>query len=173
MDPSTYEWLKAAHLIGVIIWMGGLFAVYWLLRIHANAPKDVLDKLTLMERSLAMTMDLGATLAIGAGLWMALSHGGTHPTSNLFGAPHAGWFHIKVTVVVLGVLSVHGMVRARVGKFSRGLIKAVPGWPWSLLLASIVAIVILVIRGPSMFAPSSDDAPKTDVPSMSGSAAPK
>jgi len=43
------------------------------------------------------------------------------------------------------------------------------------LLLAIIALLwlILVIRGPSMFAPSSDDAPKTDVPSMSGSAAPK
>jgi hypothetical protein len=52
------------------------------------------------------------------------------------------------------------------------VIKAVPSWPWSLLLASIVAVVILVIRGPAMFAPSSD-APKTDTPTAPGSAAPK
>ena len=51
-------WLLTAHLIGVILWMGCLFAVYWLLRVHAQAPKDVLDRLTLMERSLAMTMDM-------------------------------------------------------------------------------------------------------------------
>jgi len=68
------QWLLTAHLIGVILWMGCLFAVYWLLRVHAQAPKDVLDRLTLMERSLAMTMDLAATLAIGA----------AHDIGNLF-----------------------------------------------------------------------------------------
>jgi putative membrane protein len=171
MDLATYEWLKAAHLIGVIIWMGGLFAVYWLLRIHANAPKDVLDKLTLMERSLAMTMDLGAALAIGCGLTMAFVHAGDHPTTTLFGAPGAGWFHAKLTVVVLGILSVHGIVRGRVAKFSRGVIKAVPAWPWSLLLASIVAVVILVIRGPAMFAPSTPSAPET--PTAPAASAPR
>lgn len=149
-----YEWLKAAHIIGVLLWVGGLFAVYWLLRLHAQAPKDVSDKLVLMERSLALSMDIAAALAIGCGLAMALSHGGTHPTTTLFAAPGAGWFHIKLAVVVLGVLSTHGMIRARVGKFSRGETPSVPQWLWSLLLVSIVAIVILVFRGPIMFSPT-------------------
>ena len=148
------QWLLTAHLIGVIFWLGCLFAVYWLLRVHAQAPKDVLDKLTLMERSLALTMDLAAALAIGAGLALAIRHDGTHPTSTLFTAPGAGWFHIKLTVVVLGILPVHGMVRGKIGKFSRGVISSVPQWMWTLLLISIVVIVVMVIRGPLMFAPS-------------------
>jgi len=150
-----HQWLLTGHLIGVILWMGSLFAVYWLLRLHAQAPRDVLDKLTLMERSLALTMDLAATLAIGAGLAMALRKDGTHPTSNLFVAPGAAWFHIKLTVVVLGILPVHGMVRGKIARFGRGEISNVPQWMWSLLLAAIVAIVFLVIRGPLLFAPSS------------------
>ena len=143
-----YLWLLAAHLIGVFLWIGGLFSTYWLLRIHVQAPKDVHDKLTLMERSLAMVMDLGATLAIACGIWMAVSHGGDHPTSSLFTAPHSGWFHAKLAIVLLGVLSVHGMVRAKVGKFSRGQTPNVPQWPWSLLLAALCAIVILVVKKP-------------------------
>jgi uncharacterized membrane protein len=149
------QWLLTAHLIGVILWMGCLFAVYWLLRVHAKAPRDVLDQLTLMERSLALSMDLAAALAIGAGLAMALRHDGTHPNSTLFGAPHSGWFHIKLTVVVLGILPVHGMVRGRVAKFSRGVITRVPQFLWSLLLISIAIIVVMVIRGPLMFAGAS------------------
>ena len=141
------QWLLTAHLIGVIFWLGCLFAVYWMLRIHAHAPKDVLDKLTLMERSLALTMDLAAALAIGTGLAMAIRHDGTHQTSTLFTAPHAGWFHIKLLIVVVGILPVHGMVRGKIGKFSRGVISNVPQWMWSLLLAAIVAIVVLVMYG--------------------------
>src|ERR1700750_2461419 len=135
-----YEWLQAGHIIGDFLWMGGIFAVYWLLRSHASAPRDVLDKLTLMERSLALTMDIAATLAIGCGLGMAFSHGGTHPTTNLFAAPGSAWFHIKLTVVVLGILPVHGIVRAKVAKFSRGQTPTVASWPWRLLLLSIVAM---------------------------------
>ncbi|CAN5859863.1 hypothetical protein BH11MYX2_BH11MYX2_19610 [soil metagenome] len=147
-----YEWLKTGHLIGVLLWIGSMFTVYWLLRFHTQAPKDASDKLTLMERSMALTMDLGATLAIGCGIAMAVSHGGTHPTSNLFAAPGAGWFHIKLVLVVGCILSVHGMLRARVAKFSRGETPAVPQWIWSLLLVGIVGIVVMVFRGPLLFA---------------------
>lgn len=148
-----YQWLLTGHLIGVILWVGSLFAVYWLLRLHAQLPREVHEKLTLLERSLALAMDLASGLAIGFGLAMALSKGGTHPTTNLFAAPGAGWFHIKLTVVVLGILPVHGIVRGRVAKFSRGTIKPIPQWLWSLLLIAIVLIVILVFRGPLLFAP--------------------
>ncbi|MDB4957828.1 MAG: hypothetical protein JWO36_5397 [Myxococcales bacterium] len=154
MSVATYSWLKAAHVIGVFLWMGGLFSVYWLLRIHAQAPKDAHEKLTLMERSLAMMMDIAATLAIGCGVTLAVTKNGWHPTSTIFSAPGAGWFHIKLTLVVLGILSVHGLVRARVAKFSRGEVGPVPGWAWSVLLASVAAIIVLVFVGPLWFAPT-------------------
>jgi uncharacterized membrane protein len=144
MSPETYAWVKSGHLIGVVLWMGGLFTVYWLLRMHASAPKEVHEKFTLMERSLALTMDLAATLAIGCGVAMIFGQGAGVP--NFLAQPHHGWFHIKLTVVVLGVLSVHGLVRARVGKFSRGKISPVPGWAWTVLLASVMAIMILMFR---------------------------
>lgn len=148
LSASVSGWLLTGHLIGVLLWVGGLFSTYWLLRIHAQAPKDVYEKLTLMERSLALAMDLAATLAIVTGLVMALSKGPTHPTSNLFAFPHSGWFHLKVTLVVLGILPVHGIVRAKIGKFGRGQVTGIPQWLWSLLLAAICGIVILVIRRP-------------------------
>ncbi|HSD88243.1 MAG TPA: CopD family protein [Kofleriaceae bacterium] len=148
MSVSVYLWLLAGHLIGVFLWVGGLFSTYWLLRIHAQAPKDVHEKLTLMERSLALVMDLAATLAIVTGLVMALTKGGTHPATTMFGAPHAGWFHTKVTLVVLGILPVHGIIRGRIGKFGRGQVTGIPQWLWSLLLAAICGIAILVVRRP-------------------------
>lgn len=150
-----YSWLLTGHLIGVILWMGSTFATYWLLRLHAQAPRDVHDKIMPLERSLGLTMDLAATLAMACGLGMAFSHGGTHPVSTLFTAPGSGWFHIKLTAVVLGILPVHGLVRARVAKFSRGEHPTVPQWAWSLLLIAIVVIVVMVIRGPLMFARAS------------------
>jgi uncharacterized membrane protein len=147
-----YTWLLTAHLIGVLLWVGSLFTVYWLLRFHTQAPAAASDKLVLMERSMALVMDLGATLAMGCGIAMAVMKGGTHPTTNLFATPGAGWFHIKLTIVVLGVLSVHGMLRARVAKFSRGETPTVPQWLWSLLLVALVGIIVMVFRGPLLFA---------------------
>jgi hypothetical protein len=44
------------------------------------------------------------------------------------------------------------MIRARVAKFSRGELAAVPQWIWSLMLIALAGIVSMVFRGPLMFA---------------------
>jgi uncharacterized membrane protein len=147
MSLATLLWLRTGHFIGLFVWIGGMFTVYWMLRFHAHAPKAVHEKLVLAERSLALMMDIGSALAIGCGLGMAFGL-----TPNAFTRPHGGWFHIKLTIVVLGLLSVHGMLRARVKKFSQGNVTAVPSWQWSLLLASVTAIVLLATQGPRWFA---------------------
>jgi uncharacterized membrane protein len=148
MDPKILLWLKAGHLIALFLWVGGLFAIYWMLRLHAHAPKDAHEKLTLMERSIALATDIASAVAIGTGISMLFQ-----PHGFYLGLPGAGWLHIKLAIVVLGVLPVHGMLRARIKKFGMGQITPVPQWLWSLFLASITVIVILVIRGPMMFAP--------------------
>ena len=147
MDLDLRQWLLVGHVLGVVLWIGGFTAVFWLLRMHTQMPETVNDKFVLMERSLALAMDIAAALAIGTGLTLAL-----YRTPTLFAQPGAGWFHIKLTIVVLGVLSMHGLIRARVGKFSRGEKPAVPSWIWSVLLVSVTAILVMVFRGPLMFA---------------------
>ena len=144
MSAEVYLWVRAAHVIGLFLWLGGLFAVYWLLRVHSHAPSDVHEKLSLMERSLALMMDIAATLAIGSGIALAVAS----PMGSFFKLPHNGWLHAKLAIVVLGVLPVHGMMRARIKKFGQGKISEVPQWMWSLLLVAICAITILVMRRP-------------------------
>jgi uncharacterized membrane protein len=129
----------AGHVIGIIFWVAGLMTVYWLQRMHAHAPADARDKFTAMERSLALTTDLAATLAMVSGIIMLV-----HPF-NMFSLPKMGWLHAKLAVVVLGILPLHGMMRARVKKFSRGETPNVPQWQWSMLLVAVVAIVIFVV----------------------------
>jgi len=154
MKLETHQWLLSGHLIGLFVWIGGMFTVYWLLRFHAHAPKDAHEKLVLSERAIALMMDISSGLAIICGLWLAF---GQVPT--VFGRPNAGWFHIKLTIVVLGILPVHGMMRARIKKFSQGKLSPVPGWQWSVLLGSITAIVLLVMQGPRWFAKEPKPAP--------------
>ena len=147
MDPQDvklWTWLLSGHIIGVFVWIGGLFAVYWLLRIHSHAPKEMHEKLTLMERSMALMMDIAAAVAIGCGVALILKQSPSNPTGNLLTQKGAGWLHIKLTVVVLALLPVHGMIRARIKKFGLGQISPVPQWQWTLLLAAITAIPILV-----------------------------
>ncbi|MBA3451812.1 MAG: CopD family protein [Deltaproteobacteria bacterium] len=148
MDPNILLWLKAGHLISLFLWIGGLFAVYWMLRLHAHAPTDAHEKLTLLERSIALSADIAAAFALGTGIAMVFGY----PGGNLLGQPGAGWMHIKLTVVVLGILPVHGMLRARIKRFGMGDFKPVPQWLWTLFLTAITVIVILAIRGPLMFA---------------------
>ena len=132
------RWVLAAHLIGVFLWIGGLMTIYWIQRLHADAPKDVRDRLTAMERSLALTADIAAAAAIGTGIAMIVQ------PINLLSLPDMGWLHAKLAIVVIALLPLHGMMRARVKKFSRGEIPSVPQWQWSLLLIALVSIVILV-----------------------------
>src|SRR3954469_12773382 len=115
MDPKILLWLKAGHLIALFLWVGGLFAIYWMLRLHAHAPKDTHEKLTLMERSIALATDIAAAAAIGTGVGQPVRPEGLYLT-----LPGAGWLHIKLAIVVLGVLPVHGMLRARIKKFGMG-----------------------------------------------------
>jgi uncharacterized membrane protein len=139
----VYEWLKAGHLIGDFLWVGSMFAVYWLLRFHTQAPAVAHEKLVLMERSMALMMDLAAALAIGCGVALII----VRPVAGvgtIFSEPANGWFHIKLTVVVLGMLGMHGMLRARVKQFSGGKLSPMRDWQWTAILSSVVAILILV-----------------------------
>jgi uncharacterized membrane protein len=147
MDLKILLWLKAGHLISLFLWVGGLFAIYWMLRLHAHAPKEAHEKLTLMERSIALATDIAAAVAMGTGIAMLFQ-----PHGFYLAQPGAGWLHIKLTVVVLGILPVHGMLRGRIKKFGGGKISPVPEWQWSVLLASITAVVLLVTQGPRWFA---------------------
>jgi uncharacterized membrane protein len=151
MGDNLYSWLLTGHLIGVVLWVASMTAVYWMLRVHVHAPKESHEKLTLMERSLALTMDLAATLAMACGIALIFKRGAPG-LPNLLATPGAGWFHIKLAVIVLGILSVHGMLRARIKRFGMGQIKPVPQWQWTLLLASVTAIILLVTQGPRWFA---------------------
>lgn len=138
MSPSTVLWVRAAHLISVVLWIGGLSTLYWLLRLHDQAPKEMREKLTLMERSIAMSTEIASLVAIGCGLAMALS------PINQF--THGGaWLHIKLTVVVVAILSVQGMLRGRVKRFAQGKIKPVPSWMWTLMLVGVAVAIILAV----------------------------
>ena len=140
MSASTYLWIKAAHLLGLVLWTGGMFSVYWLLRIHSHAPADVKDQLTLMERSMALMMDIAAAVAIGCGLAIAING---QPGFDVSWFKQGKWLHVKLTIVVLLMLPIHGFLRAKVKRFSQNNIAPIPDLVWTLLLLAITAIVIV------------------------------
>lgn len=126
MGQGSYLWLKAGHLLGVVGWLGGMLAVISALG-AGNAPGG---------KRVAMVMDLGATLAIGAGLALLL---GLEPSPLT--RPN---FHIKLTVVIVGLLGLHGFLRVRLGKVSRGAAEGVPGFVLPLWIALVAALFVIV-----------------------------
>jgi uncharacterized membrane protein len=136
-------WLPAFHMVGVILWVGGLTAVLALLTIHPKVAEASRATLTEIEKRCALLMEVGSTIAITFGLWMAIKY---HQFSN------GGWLHVKLTAVVFCVLSVHGISRAKIKQFSKGNLKPLPPVLWLLLLVGVVTAAIfgankLLMRG--------------------------
>lgn len=129
-------WLAAAHVVGVILWVGGLTAVLALLHVHPRVDEAARKLLSAVERRLALVMDLGATLAIATGLYRALDR-----TPNEFS--NGGWLHVKLTAVVFGVLSVHGLARVKIKKYREGEARPVPPTIWIVLAAGVLVAAVL------------------------------
>jgi uncharacterized membrane protein len=140
MMPTTYQWLLALHLAGVVFWVSGLLACALLVPAAGQAVDAARAPLVSSARRLALLMDIGATVAIAAGLTLAL---GVAPA--LMRQP---WMHIKLTLVVLGVLGLHGLIRARLGRLRRGATAGLPGFAASLAGALVVAIIVIAIVRP-------------------------
>ncbi len=136
LSPSLYLWVKVVHLLGIVLWISGIWAGIWLLKAHANVDAVSRPAMVGAERKVGASMDAGATLALIGGLLMA------------FGGPinafkTGGWLHIKLTLVVLGIFSVHGLVRGRMRKFRNGDLTPLPGWVVPVLLVSVIGSIAL------------------------------
>ncbi len=136
MSIETLAWVRVAHVFGFIVWIGGMLACMSLLHVHTLVEGGARDALTKVEKSVAMMMDMGATLAIAAGLTLAFES-----TPNAFQT--GAWLHVKLTIVVLALFSAHGLVRAKIKKFSKGEVKPLPRWMFTAVLAAVAVIVAL------------------------------
>jgi len=127
MSLETYQWIKLVHFIGFIIWLGSIFGLVTILR----APGEATGPVAAIARTMARSMDAGATLAIAAGVVLLL---------KLEPSPlKQPYFHIKLTLAA-GLIGLHGYLRVKTGKLSRG------GGPIGnapYLIAVILAIGIL------------------------------
>ena len=141
MSPETTQWITAVHVVGFLLWTGGLMSCMQFLRVHHAAGVDSREALQGTERRVALSMDIGATLAIAAGLILALGR-----TPSAF--KEGGWLHLKLTLVVIGLLVLHGYVRVKIKKFRNGDVVALPGFLYPLTVAVIVAIVGVAVVKP-------------------------
>lgn len=98
------DWLKAFHIIGIIVWMGGLVTLARLLGHHASLESsDARESLIQFEkRSYFWAILPGFLIALGTGLAL-LFHGGGQGIS-FYLKPDMGWggtFHAKLLFVVV------------------------------------------------------------------------
>jgi putative membrane protein len=88
-------WLKALHVTFVVTWFAGLFYLPRLFVHHAMTTDTATkERFKIMERKLAVMMDIGATLTMVFGFWLLFSYGWSQ-------YKHMGWLHVKLTMVAL------------------------------------------------------------------------
>ena len=139
----AYPWVKAAHLVFVIFWMAGLFALPRYLVYHQEDLADAADAARWVERTaklrrIILTPAMIVTLLLG----IALASMGNWWSD--------GWLHGKL-LFVLGLAGYHGWA---VG-YSKKLAAGKATLPNKTLRAlnevpalAITAIVVLVIVKP-------------------------
>ncbi len=142
----TRGWLLGFHLIGVVLWMGGLLAFSRILGYHAKELPSARPRFTFVEGRLNWLVAVpGAVLTIAFGLWLLVEHG-----AAWFRV--ASWMHWKLALVA-AVVTVHAVLtvkhrqirRAHPGAvMSRGLYAALHGTVGLLL----IAIVLLATNQP-------------------------
>ena len=90
-----YLWIKALHVISVIAWMAGMFYLPRLYVYHCDAKpgSDLSETLKIMERRLLRAIINPAMIAAWLfGILLVLRPGFDYL---------AGWFHVKLTMLIL------------------------------------------------------------------------
>lgn len=141
MSYETLRWIMVAHIFGFTMWIGAMLALANTLATHVTSDVAAGSALVNVERKLAITMDVGAFVAIVFGLIMLF---GIEPSPLQQG----GWMHMKLTAV-LAVLGLHGFLRVKVKRFKKSEIPSVPAWIVPAIQLLLLAIVIFVIVRPT------------------------
>lgn len=136
MTPDEYNWLQVGHVLGFVLWIGGMIGLLQLLRVHGAVEGAARDVLARHERKMALLMDLGATLTLVCGFVMAL---GVTPTHFSRG----GWLHIKLTIVAVVILGMHGWARVKVKRFRKGEVAHIPVAVTYVVLVAAAAVILL------------------------------
>ena len=136
--------LVAIHLIGVVLWMGGLLNLSRILAYHAKERPAVRPRFSFLEARLNYFVTLpGAVIVLATGL----SQLSLEPTGYF---AIARWLHIKLTLVFV-VAAIHLVVTLRHRSLAReradqpinkALFSALHGTLGLLLIAIIVLAVI-------------------------------
>ena len=136
--------LLAFHLLGVVLWMGGLLTLTRVLGYHARELPSVRPRLSWIEGRLDTLVAMpGALIVAGTGLAQLILEGRAYWSAAL-------WLHWKLGLV--GVVAVLHFVTSRrrralaqgpaTGKVPRALFAAVHGTIGLLLIAILVLAMV-------------------------------
>jgi uncharacterized membrane protein len=108
LEAILIPWLVLLHLLGVILWVAGLLSVTLLLSSIGDADKNLRDKVIELAGKLERTLALpGFLLAMVFGFILLFGNALGHSPLR------QGWMHMKLTVVLLGLLPIQGLLGAR------------------------------------------------------------
>jgi uncharacterized membrane protein len=140
MSHETYLWIKLVHFLGFIVWVGSIFGLVHMLR-EPTTSEDQRDLLARLARKAGRAMDIGAALAIAAGVILLVkSPAPIRPIEQPY-------FHVKLALAV-ALVGLHGFLRMRAGKLARADTRRLGRAP--LAVAALLALGILgvVLIGP-------------------------
>ena len=92
-----YLWIKALHVISIIAWMAGMLYLprLYVYHVGCKSGSEASEMLKIMERRLLRRIINPAMIATWVfGIWLV----------NIVGwddLKHAGWFHVKLSLLVL------------------------------------------------------------------------
>ncbi len=140
LSPEIYRWLLTIHVIGIVLWAGGLAACSLVLHGASKTDSGNATAVAKALRPVAVFMDIGATLALVFGVILLL---GVVPSPLKM-----PWMHVKLTLV-LGLFGLHGFTRVRLKRFRTGKVSSTypPVLVW-VGMGLIAAIIVMVIARP-------------------------
>src|SRR5439155_20568978 len=129
-----------AHLLGLILWMGGFLVLNKILRRHLEEATQVQQHLVSIEQQIAQTVNIGAGVTLVTGILLILQSPAAYLT--------AGWFHAKL-LLVLGLFILHGrtlrkmrMIRQNPSQVNAGEVGMREGLGGVLLTVALMLVLV-------------------------------
>lgn len=140
MDTRTLA--LAAHLLGVILWIGGGVAAATMAAFAADSKEGAATGLQGAQRALSWWVTPGMLLAWAGGLTILIPDFATHYAS-------AGWMHGKLTLL-LALSGVTGVLSGRLRKAAKGQkeigSKLLNGLSIGLMVGAFVVLVLVLAK---------------------------
>jgi uncharacterized membrane protein len=140
---TSYQWFMTAHVIGWVMWIGGLVGLATLLVWHRKLDGSTVKDMVKVEKAIAMEMDIGALIAIGFGVVMILE------SKNMGDAwvMKKAWMHVKLTLV-LALFGAHAFIRIKIGKAGRGDMTGISPVARVAVILIFLGVVTMVVARP-------------------------